>query len=80
MIASRATAENAMFWAESRLLAQMMRAEPSSPGASSAHWSACMPPRDPPTAASGRAMPRWVISARWTLTRSLTVKIGKRSP
>ncbi len=32
MIASRATAENAMFWAERRLLAQMMMAEPSSPG------------------------------------------------
>ena len=80
MMASRATAENAMFWAERRLLAQMMIAEPSSPGASSAHWRACMPPSEPPTAASGRAMPRWAISARWTATRSLTVNSGKRRP
>ena len=80
MIASRATAEKAMFWAESRLLAQTITAEPSSSGASSAHWSACIPPRDPPTAASGRAMPRWAIRARCTATRSLTVKIGKRRP
>ena len=59
MMASRATAEKAMFWAERRLLAQITTAAPSSPGASSAHWSACMPPSEPPIAASGRSTPRW---------------------
>ena len=57
MIAVRATAEKAMFWAERRLLAQIASAAPSSPGASSAHCSACMPPSEPPMAASGRSTP-----------------------
>ena len=57
MMAVRATAEKAMFWAESRLLPQATTAAPSSPGASSAHCSACAP-SEPPIAASGRAIPR----------------------
>ena len=58
MMAVRATAEKAMFWAESRLLPQTTTAAPSSPGASSAHCSACIAPSEPPIAASGRAIPR----------------------
>ncbi len=80
MMASRATAEKAMFCAESRLDAQITSAAPSSPGASSDHWSACMPPSDPPTAARGRSTPRCRTSARCTRTRSDTVNSGKRRP
>ncbi len=80
MMASRATAEKAMFWADRRLLAQMMTAAPSSPGASSDHCSACIPPSEPPTAASGRSTPRCRTSARCTRTRSDTVNSGKRRP
>ena len=39
-----------------------------------------MPPTEPPIAAAGRSMPRWASSARWTVTRSRTVKSGKRRP
>ena len=80
MIDSRATAEKAMFWAERRLLAQMISAAPSSSGASSAHCSTCMPPSEPPMAASGRSMPRCAVRARCTRTRSLTVISGNRRP
>ena len=37
-----------MFWAESRELAHASTTESSSPGASSTHCSACMPPSEPP--------------------------------
>ena len=53
MIAARATAENAMFWAERRVETQTSTACPSSPGWSIAHCSTCIPPSEPPIAACG---------------------------
>ena len=43
-----------MFWAESLADAAMIAAPPISVGWSIAHCRACMPPSEPPTAASKR--------------------------
>ena len=69
-----------MFWSVSRALAHSTSATPSSPGCASDHSSACIPPSEPPIAASGRSIPRWASSRRWTSTRSPTEGSGKRSP
>ena len=80
MIASRATALKAMFWAERRDDEQMTSAASISSGWSITHCSTCMPPSDPPIAAARRSMPRCASSARCTSTRSRTVNSGKVSP
>ena len=60
MMASRPTAEKAMFCAVSRLDAAMITALSRSPGYDSDHCSACMPPIEPPTTAMQPARPRGV--------------------
>ena len=79
-IAARAVFEKAMFCAVRRALAQTSTARSISAGWSSAHCSACIPPSEPPIAACSVRTPRCSSSARWTLTRSRTVKSGKSRP
>ncbi len=80
VMASRATALNAMFCADRRDEAAITTAWRRSSGCVSAHSSTCMPPSEPPKAASSRWMPRWWIIARWTVTKSPMSRSGKSSP
>ena len=79
-IAARAALEKPMFCAVSFALAQISTARSTSCGWSSAHCSACIPPSEPPIAACSRSTPSSASSARWTLTRSRTLKSGKSRP
>src|SRR5659263_413604 len=49
-------------------------------GCETAHSSTCMPPIEPPTAASSFSMPRWSRSLAWALTMSAIVMMGKSVP
>jgi len=80
MMASRPTAEKAMFCAVNRLDAAMITELSRSPGYDSDHCRACIPPIDPPTTACSRRTPRRAMSARCTVTKSLISSNGKSSP
>ena len=69
----------AMFCAVSLEVEQASTAAPSSPGASSAHCSACIPPSEPPIARAAGSTPRWRQSARCTVTRSRIADAGSEA-
>src|SRR5512143_805548 len=80
MMAARPTWLNAICWGECLAVVAIGMEATTRSGYDTAHWSACIPPIEPPVTARRRSIPRWSTRRTWAPTMSFTVMMGNDVP